>query len=221
MEQLPECDFCERTDSIRQIGDSLVCPEHISELNREKISANEVLRTAKAIDTNVKVSTDLFNAGTVLIVDIEKAIQEDEAITNKPWAKAQALLDRFQHFKEVQRISDQKSVEAANYQRAIQTRLNTLANELRDEEREKLRLADLNYKPRNVKMPVSAKTIKLSKTRLDNVALKRYASELGIPEFTMRAIAIQKNLSADGVYKLMKENIEKAKSSSKPAEIQN
>lgn len=216
MEQLPECDYCERTDSIRQIGDNFVCPEHIGELNKERISANEVLRQSRDVDNRVQVSADIFNAATVAIVELEKAIDDDVAITNKPWAKAQVLLDRFQHFKNVQAQANQTIIEATNHQKALQTRLNVLANDLREEEREKLRLADLNYKPRNIKIPVTAKTIRLSKQKIDNVALRRYAAELNIPEFSMRAIAIQKNLSADGVYKLMKENIEKAKAATNP-----
>jgi len=219
MEQLPECDYCERTDSIRQIGDALVCPEHINELNRERISANEVLRKSRDIDTHIQVSTDIFNAATIAIVEIEKAIDADELITNKPWAKAQSLLDRFQHYKKVQQEHNQGIIDAVNYQKALQTRLNTLANDLRDEEREKLRLADLNYKPRNIKMPVTAKTIRLSKQKIDNVALRRYAAELNMPEFSMRALAIQKNLTADGVYKLMKDNLDKAKAASLPSSI--
>lgn len=211
MEQLPECDYCERTDSIRQIGDNYVCPEHIGELNKERISANEVLRRSRDIDSHIQTSTDIFNAATPAIVELEKAIDDDPTITNKPWAKAQVLLDRFTHFKNVQVTANQTIVEAVTNQRAIQQRLNIVANELRDDEREKLRLADLNYKPRNVKIPVTAKTIRMSKQKLDNIALRRYANELGIPEFTLRALAIQKNLTADGVYKLMKANLEAAK----------
>ena len=215
MEQLPECDYCERTDSIRQIGDNYVCPEHISELNKERISANEVLRKSKDIDSHIETSVDVFNADTVAIVELEKAVDSDNTITNKPWAKAQVLLDRFQHFKNVQVEANKTIVDSVSKQRAIQQRLNVIANELRDEEREKLRLADLNYKPRNVKIPVTAKTIRMSKQKLDNVALRRYATELGVPEFTMRALAIQKNLTADGVYKLMKANLEVAKAAAK------
>lgn len=218
LNQLPECDFCERTDSIRQIGDSYVCPDHINELNREsnknRLNVNDVLRKSRDIDSHVQVSTDIFNAATTAIVDIERAIDEDETITNKPWAKAQALLDRFQHFKTVQIEFNRGIIEAVNNQKALQVRLNTLANTLREEEREKLRLSDLNYQPRALKIPVTAKTIKLSKQRIDNVALRRYSSELGIPEFSLRAIAIQKNLTADGVYKLMKDNLDKAKAAS-------
>lgn len=223
MMNLPECDYCESTDSIRKIGDSLVCPEcikkgaHVPNVPAP-IAIGEVLKVSREIDNSVKVNTDIFNAATVSIVELKKAIDEDESITNKPYALAVELQTRFNKHKEVIFGLNQQIVEETNRQKAIQIYLNNLANQLRQDEREKLRLQDINYQPRTLKMPVSPKTIKMSKKKLDTKELKARATELGIPEFTLRMICIQKNLSVEDGYKLFKANIEAAKAKVTPAE---
>jgi uncharacterized coiled-coil protein SlyX len=172
------------------------------------------LKESRDIDNRVTVRTDLFNAATIAIAELKKSIDSDETITNKPYALAVELQNRYSHYKQVIFELNEKVVEASNQQKAIQIYLNNLANTLRQEEREKLKIQDINYKPRAVRT-VSAKAIKLSKKKLDTKELRKYAAELGVPEFTLRMVAIQKGLDATSVYKLMKANIEAAKNQSK------
>ena len=232
-----ECDYCTVTDTLTvnesgnevhtvvKIGDNYACPSHIKDAELENksvssapINVNDVLKQAKQVDMSIQLRTDIFNAETVAINDIKLAIVNDETITNKPYRLAEIVKERHIQFSKLISEKNQELLELNNKQRADQTYLNQLANQLRADEREKLKIQDINYNPRPVKMPVTAKTIKMSKQKIDAKALKGYASELGIPEFTLRMVAIQKNLNAEGVYKLFKANIEAAKSQIKPVE---
>lgn len=233
-----ECDYCSVTDSltvdesgkeihtVNKIGDNYACPNHKKDAEAELlktgpalIPVNSVLKQSREIDNQIQVRTDVFNAQTVSIQELKSAIDSDPAITNKPYQLALELKSRYQKFRDAIFEMNQKIVEATTNQRAIQTYLNQLANTLRAEEREKLKIQDINYNPRPVKMPVNAKTIKLSKKRLDTKQLRTYASELGIPEYTLRMVAIQKNLDAKGVYELFKANLNAAKEKSNPTPI--
>jgi hypothetical protein len=219
--QLPECDFCERTDSIRKIGNSLACPDHITDaqsvenphpsVNESPININEVLKKSREVDTAVQTRADLFNAETVSISDIFKAIDTDESITNKPFAKATELQTRINKQKQVIFELNQRIVDEHSRQRAQTQALNVLANQLRQEERDKLKLQDINYKPRDIRMPVTPKTIKMAKKRIDKAELRNAAKELGIPEFTLQMIIVQKNLSVKEAFEMFKKNIAEAK----------
>jgi hypothetical protein len=223
MMQLPECDYCESTDSIVKIGDTQSCPLHRNEASKAKatnepapININEVLKQTRAVDAGVTVRTDIFNNETIAIDEIKKAIFADESITNKPYALAQEVHARYIKYKEVIFEHQQLINEEMNKQRAAQIYLNNLANTLRAEEREKLKISDINYKPRNVAMPVNKKTIKMVKTRIDVKELRAAAADLGIPEFTLKMIIIQKHMTVKQAHEMFKKNIEAAKAASVP-----
>jgi len=236
--QLPECDYCDETEGIIKIGDSLTCPTHRDQAtigednnqahydaikNRETITpaieVNEVLRQTKAIDTAVAVRTDLFTAETIAIDTIKVAILGDDTITNKPYALAQAVHARYTKYKEVIFEHQQLINEETNKQRAAQIYLNNLSNQLRADEREKLKIADINYKPRAVAMKVTPKAQRLVKARIDVKELRMRAAELGIPEFTFKMILIQKHLTVEAAYQMFKANIDAAKAKSNPPPV--
>ena len=153
------------------------------------IPINAVLVESRQIDASIQVRTDIFNASTKSIIDLKTAIDNDPNITNKPFALATELKTRFEHFKNVVFELQAKVQEAATEQRAIQTYMNTLANQLRAEEREKLKLQDINYKPNPPKV-AKPKPIKTSKAKIDKKELKKVASELGISEFTLQMMVV-------------------------------
>lgn len=220
-----ECDFCDTIEIKTEVDGKIVsnlitresdiicqpCLDKEKSVSSAPININEVLTKARDIDNRVQVRTDLFNAATVSIVELKKAIDSDDKIQNKPFALASTLTERFNHYKQVIFELNEKVVEASNQQKAIQIYLNNLANSLRAEEREKLKLQDINYKPRDIKMPVTPKAIKMSNKRLDKVELRKYASLLGIAEFTLQMIVIQKNLTVVQAYELIKRNLAAAK----------
>ncbi len=174
MSQMPDtCEVCPTTlaelksetpaKSLSIFMTIWMCP---SCLNKEKelqgkskaeadarVQTSRLLVESRRIDESIQVREDVFNAHTIAIIDLKTAIDSDTTIQNKPLALAEELHRRFQHLSKV--IFDTRVIlsDAGNQQRAIQTYMNTLSNQLRSEEREKLKLQDINYKPDVVKNP--------------------------------------------------------------------
>jgi hypothetical protein len=173
---------------------------------------DNILIKSQAIDNSIQVRPDVFNAETIAIVELKKAIDENPEITNKPYALAETLKERHGKFQSVIFEANEKIVEASNNQRAIQIYLNQLANSLRAEEREKLKIADINYKPQAPKTP-TVKAIKTTgtKKKFDKVELRKYAAELGVAEFTLQAFVIQRGISVEDAAKLLKKTMDAAK----------
>jgi hypothetical protein len=213
------CDSCWQKE--QQLKSEVMKPENIeARINSTRINPttpidSQVIQTSKAIDSSITVRTDLFNAATVAIMDIKKAIDSDESITNKPAKLAETLLERFNHYKQVVFELNEKIVEAGTEQKAIQVYLNQLANSLRAEEREKYKISDINYKPNAPKSPI-VRSISTTgtKKKIDKALAKKYSMELGINEFTFHSFALQMNGDVDAAYKKIKASIEAAKSKS-------
>jgi hypothetical protein len=163
----------------------------------------DVVKLSQQIDSSITVSSDIFNAKTTAILDLKAAIDNDESITNKPYKLAETLKTRFEHLTGVIFNAGEQIKDANNEQKAIQQFLNNLANSLRSEEREKLRLADIKYQPQPVKSP-TVKTVKTTGTRqskvpahrqkLDKESIKKYAAELGVPEFHIQQICVSQGV---------------------------
>jgi hypothetical protein len=182
------------------------------EKQQERVDAMHLAQArAREIDNSITVRTDLFNAATVSIVELKQMIDSNESITNKPYALAEELTNRFNHYKQVVFEMNEKIVEAGNQQKAIQVYLNQLANSLRQEEREKLKIADINYKPPTVK-PVKPAAIKTASKKLDKAELRKYATELGIPEFTLQMLVVSKGITVEQAANMLRKSIAEAKS---------
>lgn len=233
--KIGECEACEKTEVkiTCHYGNMWFCDdcwekeqaatkEHMSPENQQKrVDAyrssveSRVLETSRAIDATIQVRTDLFNAATTAIIDLKKAIDENPEVTNKPYALAEELTNRFNHFKQVIFDAQQQILEAGNQQKAIQVYLNQLANSLRAEEREKLKIADINYKPSAVKpakvKPVSTTGTKKS-TKLDKAELRKYAAELQVSEFTLQMLCVAQGITPEQAANKLRKSIAEAKS---------
>lgn len=201
------CEPC----SIKE--DELTAQNNTPEAVQSRVNA--VIERAKEIDKKVEVRTDIFNAETVSIVELKKAIEADETIINKPYALAQTIKERWEKLQTVGFELSEKLVEINNQQKAIQVYMNNLANSLRSEEREKLRIQDINYKPQAVK-PAKVKTVSTTGTKrtskIDKVALKKYSTELGIAEFTLQSFVISMGCSVEEAATRIRKSIQDAKS---------
>lgn len=111
------------------------------------ISANNLIEFSRKQDQSVQVVTDIHNAYTVQIMELEAAIQNDETIPadKKHVTLASELHTRYAHLAKVMFDARTMLAEAGNQQRAIQTYMNTLSNKLREDERAKFVLADISY----------------------------------------------------------------------------
>lgn len=184
---------------------------------REKQRLDGIMPTSidvsRQIDSTIQVRTDLFNAATISINQLKSIIDMDTSITNKPYALASELMVRFTTYKNAVFELNQKIVEAGNQQKAIQVYLNQLANSLRAEEREKLKIADINYKPTAPKS-VTVKPIKTATKKLDKVELRKYAAELGVSEFTLQMVVVSKGLTVEDAANILRRSIKESQSES-------
>lgn len=233
--KIGECEVCDKKDVeiTCHYGNMWFCAdcwdteqrvsaEHMSPENQQKrVDAykssveSRVIEQSKQIDASIVVRTDLFNAATVAIMDIKKSIDENPEISNKPYELARVLTERFEHFKQVVFQAQETIMDAGNNQKAIQSYLNTLANSLRAEEREKLKIADLNYKPNPVKSP-SVKKVSTSGTKksgkLDKAELRKYAAELQVSEFTLQMLCVSQGITPEQAANKLRKSINEAKS---------
>lgn len=163
----------------------------------------EVERLQEELDTTIEIKTDLFNAEIPSISEMKKKIDEDESITNKQFALAKMVRTEFDHLKKIIFDLREHETKAANRQRALVSYLNDLATKLSAQEREELKLRDVNYKPEPPKAP-KPKKITPPKQKTDKEALRKAAEELGVPEATLTILIYAKNISLDEAIALLK-----------------
>jgi len=213
---LVECECCNnRQKELKKRMGMLMCDEcyekelalqaanNTPEKQQERVlSMNNILTSARTIDAQIQVRTDIFNANTVAIVTLKKAIDEDVTITNKQFRLAEELSTRFHILKTAIFELNEEVIIKSNEQRAIQTYLNQLSNSLRAEEREKLKLQDINYNPQPAKLKVSSN--KPKKEKVDKALLEKYSKELGLPPSVLTMSMVAKNLTLDQAYTNMK-----------------
>jgi hypothetical protein len=220
------CEFCPNPGKVEiRYGNMLMCEacwekeqnlqknNNTPEAQQGRVDAmTRAMETSKKIDSSIEVRSDVFNAATTAIVDLKKVIDENPDITNKPFALAQTLTERFNHFKKVVFDANEAIIEATNNQKAIQVYLNNLANSLRTEEREKLKLQDINYQPTKVKPVKTVKPITTAKpAKLDQKELKKYALELGVSLFTLQMVCVSQSLTPEQAATKLKKSIDAAK----------
>jgi len=222
---LPYCNPCWDKEVELQAANNT--PEKIAErkaaqpaIKSTPVLDNEVVKMSQQIDATIQIRSDVFNAKTTAILDVKAAIDNDVNVTNKPYALAEVLKTKFEHLSSVIFDKNQEIMDATNEQRAIQVYLNNLANTLRAEEREKLKIQDIKYTPSPVKVPgvksikttgVTTKKTPAHKQKIDKEALKKYATELGISEFILQSIVIQKGVTVEKAADILRASIQSAK----------
>lgn len=224
-----DCEVCEKTqvsitchygnmwfcDDCWKLEEEAVKVNQLPENQEARViaSKDETLKLAATIDNNIQVRTDLFNAATVAIVELKKVIDDSPLITNKPYALAEALKARFEHFKTVVFQLNEQLIDAGNNQKAIQIYLNNMANQLRAEEREKLKLADLSYQPKSPTKPTVRK-ISTQKVKIDKTELAKYVKEIGVSEFMFIQIVNTRKCTLAEAAEIIKKSLEAAKKAS-------
>lgn len=150
----------------------------------ESIKLNKLISDSTKIDQSIQLVSDIFNAKTVALVDIMKAIDEDESIENKPFARAEYSVSRIKHLASVIFDAQKTITEAQNEQRANQVYLNQMMNQLKQEERDKLKIADINYVS-TVPVVKKSKGTGTRKARtnsnIDMKEVQNWANKIGMP----------------------------------------
>lgn len=219
---------CLKSENLRNYAGMVVCEScyavemsALAELKKTEQARVDASHVASRIPSNnnralldgsVEIRTDLFNADTQSIVELKNTIEADENIENKPYELAERLLAEQKQLQALVYELNEKIVTATNKQKAITVYMNTLQSSLRAEEREKLKLQDINYKP--AAKPIKVSKIKTAAKKLDKVELRKYATELGIAEFTLQMLVVSKGMTVEQVANMLRKSINEAKSES-------
>jgi hypothetical protein len=201
---------------------SLLCPKHYEEeeiadsiayqapeLQEARLQASRnnnhspaisLIEESNKIDQSIQLISDLFNAHTKSIVEITQAIDSDESIQNKPFTKAETVFNRVKHFQQILFDAKQAQIDAENAIRAGQVYLNEIAKQLRQEERDKIRVEDISYPAKTPKVAraksTSTGTKKPVKAKLDFVEVNKYAAKVGLDGNVLHMRMIKFNCSA-------------------------
>ncbi len=210
------CDNCGCSGEMNLTSnDDLLCPEcdykDLKPRTTEELSsrATEVRRRFTEIDAQVKISTDIFNAKTIAIHEIKKAIDADVTVPadQKYFTLAKHIETRFNNLTDVIFGHRKEILEAENEQRAIQTYYNELGKKLRQEEREQIRLKDVTYKPLEVK---PTKTPKAPTTKkIDVNAIREACTKAGIPQavIMVNTLMVAKKVSVEEAIETYKAHV--------------
>lgn len=218
------CETCDNKGPCEIFVDILMCAECLKgQTEYEKTVLNDpikqeerisALEEQREVDNSVEILTDVFNANTMSIVDIKKAIDVDNSITeNKNDILAERLMVRFHHLQDVifPQLKEALSVNISE-QKSIQIYLNDLVNHITVEARKKLQLENISYQPKAPKKESKARAPKVKK--FDKVELRRVAAELGIGEFMVQQVCVQKNIQPAKAKEVIMAMIEKGKAAS-------
>lgn len=195
----------------------LMCPNCIEKeikgqaeikLNAEKrINEHNLSMTARLEQVKHEIldRTDIFNAKIPSLIEIQSAIDSDDTIPSerKTFAKAEAILGLFNHLKSVIIEANKVKETATNVQRSAQSELNQLASQLRQEERDKLKLQDINYKPSPPKLASKIRAPRASK--VDMVEVNKYAAELQVPPTSLLVMIKKRGCSPTEAARILKE----------------
>lgn len=198
---ITECEACGSTTELEKYSGMMLC---ISCIDKEKIAEREIEDTAndrlkiildeqERVDQSIELRTDLFNANTISIIEIQTAVDADDSIKEKKFEVARRVKDRVIHFRKVSIEAHDTQVNADNAVRHGQVYLNDLANQLREDQRAELQLQDINYKP-TIKLPTIKKAPKIIK-KFDKKELREVAAEFDISEYSLQMICVSKNMT--------------------------
>lgn len=218
--KIAQCEACPNVGPCELFADMLLCAKcyaaemkavndyQAPELQEARLNEahkqmrlNELMADAVKQDQTVTLVTDLFNAGTKALVDLLTVIDADPTVENKPYAKAQFTISRIDTFQKALFDAKEKVIELENTIRAHRVHLNTQANQLRDEERAKLKIADFSYQPATPKTPKpkSDKGTKAAKksSKVDMTEVAKWAGKISMPIQLIHMRMLSKNMTAE------------------------
>ena len=167
------------------------------ERSNDVIAVNAIIKQSQTIDAKIEVKTDIFNAETVALIEIQKSVQSDTAIPDdkKFPTIVEECLRKFQLYKEKIFANSQENVDLANKQNAIQKYLNEIKNKLTEAEREKYKLLDANYKPNQVKIANKPINSPAKPKKYDKAEIAKAAARANVPTSVIQMICVAKNMT--------------------------
>ena len=192
--------FC---DECWQLENKLSAENQSVEKQQERVmKVNNVVLMAKKVDSQVELREDIYNAETTAIVDIQKAIQADEKIVNKVFTLAEVITLRKSEFSKLIFDKQQEVAELRMRERAAQSILNSLSNQLHKEELEALKLKDSSYQPKAPKV-IKMREPKVSTKSFKITEVKALAEKYGISVASIRSLSVVRSITAEAAAKLI------------------
>jgi Fic family protein len=204
------CDICDASGNVEVYENNLWCAScYQSEqaANQRVASMNQTVETRNQNllkeDATIQIVTDIFNAKIASINELRQAIEADSSIENKQFALAKTLEERFKHLRSVITGANETIKDAQNEQRAIQTYYNDLAKKLRADEREQIKLQDVQYRP--PEKPASKPKAPVIK-KYDKQQVKMAAAQSGIPEAVIQMTCVARNVTPMEAVRILRES---------------
>lgn len=192
-----QCDTCRARDIA-------VALEHQTPEKQEARLANYHLEMIQKENASLRIQTDIFNAKMRGIHEVQDAINQDDKVVNKNYTIAQVIAERYKHLNGLIHDIDTQKTEYETEQRALQTFYNDLSKKLRAEEREKIKLQDLTYKP--VEVPAKVKKIDKPK-KWDKTGVAAASARYGIPEQLIQMTCAGRDITVDAAIMILKESM--------------
>lgn len=195
MNQIWMCDEC----VAKEIAVAL---QHQTPEKQEERLNNYHLEMIQKENATLRIQTDIFNAKMTAIHEVQEAINADPKVENKNYTIAQVIAERYKHLNGLIHDVDVQKTEYETEQRALQTFYNELSKKLRTEEREKIKLQDITYKPIEtaVKKKKEDKPKKWDKTGVAAAAL-----QYKVPEQLIQMTCAANDVTVETAVKILKE----------------
>lgn len=208
----PWCKSCWETEEQAQKDIQDTADERVAKVNARAKEINDLhtLEKQLAVDTTIKVTSDVFNAKTVAIVELKNAIDADDSIENKQFELAKRLKTRFEILTTAIFERNKQNLEDSSEQRSIQSYLNNLSNQLREKEREELKLKDLTYQPAKPSKPSKPK--KKAGPKFNKAEIREHAAKIGVDEYTLQMICVSKNMQPAEAAEELQKMVQSSKS---------
>lgn len=200
---MPFCNSCLAKELESEAQIKATAGDRIAKLEETNLAKQAEALHAE-LDTHLEIKTDVFNSTLPSIISIKAEIDADPNIENKTFELAKRVRARFDELKQIIFDLSEARTNAASQQRALVSYLNDLANKLRVDERESLKLKDINYKPTAPK-PTTPKAPKVDKPKLDKAAIRNAAKLFNVNEAQLTILCYAKNMSIDEAIRKLKE----------------
>lgn len=224
---IAQCEACPKIGPCELFGDMLLCaatcyPQEIAAqealkataeqrviasrdatLNAQKaekpMTLDALQRHTQKIDQGIEMSSDIWNAKTAALKVLIDAVDADTTVENKPYARAHVTMERIETFQKAIFDAEQALVDARVGLRQAKTYLNTIIQDLREDEREKFRVKSIDYPVKPVKAQ-KTKSKGQSKPKQTNKSLvedaMKWGAYLKVSGNAIHAMMISSNLTA-------------------------
>jgi hypothetical protein len=188
------CESCSKVSSCDIVDDMVLCDACAIAIKTKHF---DIIQESRNTDAQIRSAQDLWNAKTVATIDLIKAIRENDSIVDKNIEIQKVLTEHYEHL--APRILELESelFDLQAEKSVVKFNLDQLADNLRKEYRERIKIADANYQPpekkNKVKIGVTSKKTESPFERM----VKMKAQLEGISETEAR-IALQQGAKAIG-----------------------